>query len=54
MRQILAMKACGVHVVVGMTLSTIKRRNHMHITKQCLIYQAAFAFFKGRLYLFLV
>jgi len=50
MRQISAMKACGVHVADGMTVSTINRRNHMHITKQCLIYQAAFVFFIGRLY----
>jgi len=54
MRQISATKARGMHVVVGMTVSTINRRNRVHITKQCSLYQVAFAFFKGRLYLFLV
>jgi len=47
MRQISATKACGMHFVVGMTVSTINRRNRVHITKQCSLYEVAFVFLKA-------
>jgi hypothetical protein len=52
--KISAINVRRVQVVVGMTVPIINRRNHIHITKKCLLYQTAFPFFKGRLYLFLV